>query len=308
MALALIFIIAIILIKYKPVYKVNIAGKCVGYIENKLQFEEQIEEFVNVDNDKSVAFVTINEMPEYEFKLVKNTEKTNEEEILGSIEESAIKTYTMYAIVLNDDIKAYVDTEEEAEEVVNKLKEQYENELELNIGIRHIYSEVKEETIEKDIAIAKLKNENIEKLVEEKKEEEIKKGATVVNGITLATKPVTGIITSRFGVSSRIRSGDHTGLDIAASSGTPILACCDGIVTFAARNGSYGNLVKISHGSGVETWYAHCSKIYVSVGQKISAGDKIAAVGSTGNSTGPHLHLEVRINGTAVNPQNYLYK
>ena len=73
-------------------------------------------------------------------------------------------------------------------------------------------------------------------------------------------------------------------------------------------NGPYGNLVKIDHGNNVETWYAHCSKIYVKVGQKVKAGDKIAAVGSTGNSTGSHLHLEIRIKGIAINPQKYLYK
>ena len=130
----------------------------------------------------------------------------------------------------------------------------------------------------------------------------------VVNGVLLAVTPVSGRITSRFAEISNIRSGAHTGTDIACSIGTPIKAVADGTVTFAARNGSYGNLVKISHGSGVETWYAHCSKIYATVGQKIEAGDVIAAVGATGNVTGPHLHLEIRINGVAVNPQKYLYK
>ena len=72
--------------------------------------------------------------------------------------------------------------------------------------------------------------------------------------------------------------------------------------------GTYGNLVIISHGNGIETYYAHCSKLLVKVGQHVSAGDTIALVGSTGNSTGPHLHFEVRINNQPVNPQNYLYK
>jgi murein DD-endopeptidase MepM/ murein hydrolase activator NlpD len=97
-------------------------------------------------------------------------------------------------------------------------------------------------------------------------------------------------------------------LDIAATTGTPIKVISDGTVTFAEYNGSYGLLVKVDHGNGVESWYAHTSKIYVKVGQELKAGDVIAAVGSTGNSTGPHLHLEIRINGEHVNPQNYLYK
>ena len=119
--------------------------------------------------------------------------------------------------------------------------------------------------------------------------------------------PVEGTITSRYGVSSRIRKSDHTGLDIAAKSGTDIKVVASGTVIFASYNGSYGNLVKIDHGNGVETWYAHTSKMYVKEGQTVEAGDVIAAVGSTGNSTGPHLHLEIRINGEHVNPQEYLY-
>ena len=129
-----------------------------------------------------------------------------------------------------------------------------------------------------------------------------------VNGIKLAVQPVSGTITSRYGVSSSIRKSSHTGLDIATSAGTPIKVVTSGTIIHAKYNGSYGNLVKVDHGNGIETWYAHTNKMYVKVGQKVNAGDVIATVGSTGNSTGAHLHLEIRINGKHVNPQNYLYK
>ena len=69
----------------------------------------------------------------------------------------------------------------------------------------------------------------------------------------------------------------------------------------------YGYLIIIDHANGVQTYYGHCSKLYASVGDEVTAGDVIAAVGSTGNSTGPHLHFEIRVNGVAYNPQNYLY-
>ncbi len=131
--------------------------------------------------------------------------------------------------------------------------------------------------------------------------------STISLGVSLI-KPITGTISSRFGASSSIRSGAHTGLDIASSTGSPIKAAASGTVTFAGWKGSYGNLLVITHSNGVQTYYGHCSKLYVSAGQKVSQGQKVAAVGSTGNSTGPHLHLEIRINGTPVNPQNYLYK
>ena len=92
------------------------------------------------------------------------------------------------------------------------------------------------------------------------------------------------------------------------SSFETIVAAASGTVTYVNySNVSYGNCVKISHGNGVETLYAHCNSIYVSVGQTVSQGQAIATVGSTGNSTGSHLHLEIRVNGTTLNPQNYLY-
>ena len=91
--------------------------------------------------------------------------------------------------------------------------------------------------------------------------------------------------------------------------GTPIRAAASGTVTYAQYNsGGYGNLVIISHGNGVQTYYGHCSKLYVKAGQTVSQGEVISAMGSTGISTGSHLHWEVRINGVAQNPRNYLYK
>lgn len=100
--------------------------------------------------------------------------------------------------------------------------------------------------------------------------------------------------------------GRHTGVDLRNPKGTPIKAADDGVVTFASYQGSYGNLVKLSHGNGVETWYAHCDTLKVSVGQVVSKGEVIATVGITGRATGYHLHFEVRKNGVPQNPMNYL--
>lgn len=117
--------------------------------------------------------------------------------------------------------------------------------------------------------------------------------------------PVSGRMSSGFGgryhpVLKRARM--HNGVDIAAATGTPIHAAGDGEVIFAGWRGGYGNTVIIDHGGGVATLYGHCSRLYVGAGKRVSTGDRIAAVGSTGMSTGPHLHWEVRINGTPVNP------
>ena len=99
----------------------------------------------------------------------------------------------------------------------------------------------------------------------------------------------------------------HKGLDYAHPTGTNIYASAGGTVTFSGWNsGGYGYLVIISHGNGVQTYYAHCSKLLCSVGQTVSQGQLIAKVGNTGRSTGPHLHFEIRVNGVAYNPAYYL--
>ncbi|MDR1247034.1 MAG: M23 family metallopeptidase [Clostridiales Family XIII bacterium] len=115
--------------------------------------------------------------------------------------------------------------------------------------------------------------------------------------------PTRGRLTSRFGT----RWGRmHNGIDLAASSGTAIRAADGGKVTFAGWGGSLGYLVKIDHGGNRETWYGHCSKLLVSAGDHVYQGQHIANVGSTGRSTGAHLHFEVHVNGVAKNPLNYL--
>lgn len=98
----------------------------------------------------------------------------------------------------------------------------------------------------------------------------------------------------------------HEGIDMAAPVGTPIHAPGDGVVTFAGRQGAYGNLIKIEHELGVETRYGHLSRIRVKVGQRVSQGERIGDMGNTGRSTGPHLHYEVRMKGRAVDPMSFI--
>jgi murein DD-endopeptidase MepM/ murein hydrolase activator NlpD len=115
--------------------------------------------------------------------------------------------------------------------------------------------------------------------------------------------PVNGPVTSGYG----LRWGRlHAGVDIGVGFGTPIRAAAAGTVSYAGWLGGYGNLVVVEHGGGLATAYAHQQRIYASVGQTVAQGDVLGEVGSTGNSTGPHLHFEVRINGTAVDPLGYL--
>jgi len=122
-----------------------------------------------------------------------------------------------------------------------------------------------------------------------------------------ADKPVrTAAFTSGFGVRSDpfgAGAARHMGIDLAGPLGTPIYATADGVVTAAAWNsGGYGNLIKLDHGRGIETRYGHLSAILVGPGQRVTRGQLIGRMGSTGRSTGSHLHYEVRIDGRAVNP------
>jgi murein DD-endopeptidase MepM/ murein hydrolase activator NlpD len=121
--------------------------------------------------------------------------------------------------------------------------------------------------------------------------------------------PVSGPITSNFGYRQHPILGSsrfHAGTDFGVPQGTPILAADSGTVIVAEWYGGYGNAVIIDHGNGLTTLYGHCSELYVSVGQGVQRGQTIAAVGSTGLSTGPHLHFEVRQQGEPVDPLAYL--
>ncbi len=127
-------------------------------------------------------------------------------------------------------------------------------------------------------------------------------GLSVFTG-RMVVWPVNGPITSPFGM----RWGRlHAGIDIGVPTGTPIHAAAEGIVIFSGWQGGYGNLVLIAHGNGIVTGYGHQSSIAVGDGAHVSQGEVIGYTGCTGHCTGPHLHFEVRVNGTPVNPLGYL--
>ena len=119
--------------------------------------------------------------------------------------------------------------------------------------------------------------------------------------------PVTGTVTSRYGKreETEVVSANHQGIDVGANEGTPIYAAIDGTVTVSSSEGEYGKHIDITNGD-VLTRYAHCSKLLVKEGEKVKQGEKIAEVGSTGKSTGPHLHFEIRVNNRTINPESIL--
>ena len=269
--LILIAIIIILACRYRPVYAVTISGEVVGYVDDKVELETRIKNEI-LAHTGNVAFVTVNQFPTYQLELVSRQETTNEDEILSSLKQNAEITYKYYAVTFNEEVKGYLNSLEEAEELVAEIKQEHSGNLELNIGINEYYTvnvddakKIEEST---DITLAK---QQIESSVDEYIEKETK----TVNGVYLATTPVNGVITSRFAAIENVRSGAHTGLDIGAPSGTPIKAVADGTIKYAAPMGTYGNLVIIDHGNGIETYYAHSSRILVSVGQTVASGDTV---------------------------------
>ncbi len=121
--------------------------------------------------------------------------------------------------------------------------------------------------------------------------------------------PARGYVTSDFAVRLDPYTADrvmHDGIDIAAAPGTPIKAPADGAVVFAGLEGGYGKVLVLDHGYGLKTRYGHLSRIDVKLGQKVRRGDHIASIGTTGRSTGPHLHYEVRVNGVPENPRKFI--
>lgn len=133
--------------------------------------------------------------------------------------------------------------------------------------------------------------------------------STYIGGQLAWPTPSTSYITSKFGYRKHPIYGYrkfHTGIDIGAGSGSRIVAANSGTVILSGWNGGYGKCIVVDHGGGITTLYAHCSKLLVGRGATVSRGQTIAKVGSTGNSTGPHLHFEVRVNGVYKNPLNYV--
>ncbi len=243
-----------------------------------------------------------------------------------------IADYDNKLIAEVDELKTSLENEKEEVEKVKKEKEEKNKELEnLKAEKEEKAANLTEEQkqLEKQLSEYKAKAEEYAELERQAiaKEEAARKAAeeqrrkaassnsnsapvTTYKGGKLGWPcPSSSRITSQYGYRILFGVRDfHTGIDIGAGTGSNIVAAESGTVILAnyGWNGGYGNYIIINHGNGITTRYAHASKLYVTAGQTVSKGEVIAAVGTTGNSTGPHLHFEVRLNGSHTNPLNYL--
>ena len=304
--IATIFILLILVIKYKPAFSVSYQGNVIGYVDNKDEFQKLVNEKILTSSDEKVAFVSLDNISYFSEFVSRNC--VNENFVFDKLKSEAknyYKVYEVYGSKENDE-SVYYNSIEEAQNYIDLINSKYSDvDDEFKINTLYVENEVSEDTIKQ--AKEKLEESLNAKVAEINKQKEI--DSKTINGVYIASVPVSnGHITSRFGSRESIRNHTHKGIDIAASYGTDIKAVADGTIEYASYNsGGYGNLVIIDHGNGIKTYYGHCSKLCVSVGQKVNAGDVIAKVGSTGNSTGNHCHFEIRVNGSQIDPQKYVY-
>lgn len=239
-------------------------------------------------------------IPNINFALVeeKNTVAKNisnkVEENTISLEEMAEKREEYLNSINSENILLEKDSETNNNE--NKVKENINNKIVKEDVNSH-------ENVVNDATLIQTNKENNETSITDKNESILVENSNnSENANIVLEKPLKDgkyTISYEFGNS-------HTGIDLVAIKGTEILACAPGVVVFSEHKSSYGKLILIDHGNNLLTYYAHCSEICVNEGQKVNAGDIIAKVGATGNTTGPQLHFEVREAGNPKNPQNYI--
>jgi len=316
LAIGLGIILFVVFSTYKPMYSVSLDGKFLGYTDNKKELQDKINEYMKKgDQSSNIAFVDIESLPEYSFCLRKKDSQVDNDKILNDIISTGVTYYKYYAILVNSEEKYYVSTFQECDNIIEQLKEKDSENID-SISYIVKYETGMQDFTEPETVVAELYVERPVIVEATPIYTDVSSSGSVITGANISysiinlgslsfINPISGVITSRFGVLSSIRSSYHTGLDIGSSIGTPIAAAESGVVEFSGWKSAYGQMITIDHGDGIVTYYAHCSALYKSVGEYVEQGEIIAAVGMTGNTTGPHLHIEVRKDGVAYDPIDY---
>jgi murein DD-endopeptidase MepM/ murein hydrolase activator NlpD len=322
LALVCSAVVITVLNMYEPVEKTYINGKFIGYFTSEQQFDEVYNNLVtekqNIDPNVKVY---LESEPTFETSYVRNNLLLDQN--LYTNLRAEIKTeYTIYEVAVDGESKMTFSTKDEADSYSSKLKKE----------VSDLDVEVKEEkkselenitTIERADAI-------LQDIVDRNKPVETP-AATVTEttdtytDTTDDTSYTTYTQVQTIGATSVAATGSgvwptverrinctymgyagHTGTDIGGSIGTAIYAYRSGTVVFSGWGTGYGNYIKVDHGDGVATLYAHCSELLVSAGDYVTEGQMIAKIGMTGWTTGPHLHFEIRLNGVPVDAYPYI--
>ena len=313
--------------------KKELSQKLEGIMADMEEISEKIEakEAELAVKEEELAQAQVDENDQYESmkKRIKYMYENGSGQLIAVLLESKditdflnkaeyISTISEYD---RDMLKKFQDIVAEVEAQEEKLQEEYDEIEAMQNDLIEKQDTIETLIDEKDTEIGEMSADlkKLKKAVETAERKQREKassysgsaGASVVSGNGMFTHPCPGYsrISSYFGPRKQPMAGassNHKGIDYAAAPGTPIYAAASGTVTTAGYSGAEGNWIVINHGNGLQTYYMHCLKLYVHAGQKVSKGQNIAAVGSTGNSTGPHLHFQVMDGGVARNPLAYL--
>ncbi len=313
-SLAMIFsaVYLTILNTYKPAVKTYINGEFIGYFADEQQFDEVYNDLVaekqNIDENVKVY---LESEPTFEQTYIKDS-LLEEQNVYTNLRAEVKTEFTIYEVVVEGEEQMTFTAEDQAVNYADKLKAEVED-LDSTIKVEKV-SELEgvTSTDRADAILADIveRNKPVEiPVVEAPKPTYTQYTTSVYSGAV--TPAIDG--TKVWPTAGRNINCDywgyygHNGVDIGGASGAPIYAYMGGTVIFSGWDTTgYGNCVKINHGNGVVTIYAHCSSLGVTAGQVVNAGDYLGGIGMTGWATGNHLHFEVRVNSVPVNPWVYL--
>lgn len=279
------------------------------FIEKMAEKDHEIMEIINgiiKDLDERKLELEKDKKESQEIKAKLDSEKTALVGEKTSLEKKKSSLQTKLAEQKNLEVEKqniYNAMSEEEKKIAQDIGDIMDENAALQASLQKLIREAQE------AAQAKRVQEEKDRLASIAANKPVKPPTVVSNQTSGYIWPVSGRITSAYGYRIHPITGlsqFHTGIDIAASSGTPVKATRGGQVIMRQSYGGYGNCIIIDHGNGISSLYAHLSGYNVSLGQNVSQGQVIGYIGSTGASTGPHLHFEIRVNGSHTNPMNYL--
>ena len=308
-------VVSTVLNMYNPTYKVTIGETFVGYFDSENHFEDVYNTlYTEKEATNENIKIYLDSEPEFEESYIRDSIIYNQN-VYTALRNNLKTEYTTYKVKAEKETLTFAN-EDDATAYVAKLKKELPK---ADLKIEIVEEKTKELVEPTTVEVA---NNLFDDIVDRNKPVETPKvvikypttSGQTSSGANSAVANVAaaqgGIwptaatyITSHFGWRSL---GWHTGIDIAGPQGKAIYAYKTGKVVFSGWGGAYGYMLKVDHGNGVATWYAHCSKLLAKAGDTVNQGQTIAHVGTTGNSSGPHLHFEIRINGSAVNPYPYI--
>lgn len=267
-------------------YKIQTDDEIIGYTNNILKTQDIINTYLTNTKCLNDGYIKMDKNIEYKFAIFFKCKLTSQDDILYYVHNNSKRYYKMFSIKYKDD-EIFCLTSGDVENIYNELQD---FDAQKNLLVDEYY----------DTFIIVSNSDKVNEFINNYKN-------SFVNDYFYSFRRPTsrGIVTSRYGS----RWGRmHTGVDIADELNTKITASQDGVVISTGYAGAYGNLIQIEHKYGYTTYYAHCNKILVEEGDIVKQGQLIANMGSTGRSTGVHVHFEIRLNGKILNPYDCIFE